>query len=80
MLSAIFICLGPVQSAWGRISLKMTTAIVEIIIAADGGSTASRNMGKDSRANAFAIRSVDSKMWCFWINGMIFAALALGFA
>jgi hypothetical protein len=61
MLSAIFICLGPVHRACGRISLKITTKRVEIMMAADAGRTASKKIGSDSNAKAFAINKVDNK-------------------
>ena len=58
IFSAIFICEGPVQYAWGKISPKITTKIVEIKTAAKAGTILCRKTGKDSMAKALETNKV----------------------
>ena len=75
ILSAIWICAGPVQYACGKISPKITTKIVEIRIATNAGTILCKKTGKASMAKAFDTNKVPSNKWCFARIGIIFAAL-----
>jgi hypothetical protein len=60
------------QKACGRISPKIKTNVVDIMIAQEEGTKASKNIGSDSIANALHSNNVDNKRCLFYITGIIF--------
>jgi hypothetical protein len=60
------------QNAYGRISPKIKTKVVDIMIAQAEGTKASRKMGNDSIAKALHNKRVESKRCLSFITGMIF--------
>jgi len=67
---AITSCCGPVQTALGITSPKISTNVTEMMMAANSGTSLSKNRGRASAAAAFANRRVTSVKWWFSVNQM----------
>mmetsp|Transcript_72267 Transcript_72267/g.197892 ORF Transcript_72267/g.197892 Transcript_72267/m.197892 type:complete len:203 (+) Transcript_72267:647-1255(+) len=61
--AAIWSCLGPVMTADGRISPKMSTHVTEMMIALFSSTSRSRKMGSASLATALQRRRETRRWW-----------------
>lgn len=62
------------QTAWGMTSPKNKTAVTDIIIAHNDGTSSSKNIGRASMANAFDKSRVTKSQWCCFKMGKITSA------